>query len=132
MDRAVAPLAMAGLDHDDPQTQQGEAHRGEGNIEVGEHGLPSRLGGPADAVAAPGHQQLHPTRSQPDVPVVLGSAALVIAEQGRLKHRQGRASCRPRIWTAAMTTTESCYQPTPTPPGINSQAQNATCPTARR
>jgi hypothetical protein len=45
MDRALAPLAMAGLDHDDPQAQQGEAHRRERSIEVGEHGLPllSRL-----------------------------------------------------------------------------------------
>jgi hypothetical protein len=31
-----------------------------------------------------------------------------------------------------MTTTESCDQPTHTPSGINSQAQNATCATARR
>jgi hypothetical protein len=34
MDHAVAPLAMAGLNHDDPQAEQGEAHRREGNIEV--------------------------------------------------------------------------------------------------
>jgi hypothetical protein len=36
---------MAGLDDDDPQAQQGETHRREGDVEVGEHGLPflSRL-----------------------------------------------------------------------------------------
>src|SRR5215213_6129177 len=60
MDRALAPLAMAGLDHDDPQAEQGEAHRREGNIEVGEHGLPlsSRrtyrcCRGPRPSTAAP-------------------------------------------------------------------------------
>ena len=45
MDRALAPLGMAGLDDDDPQAKQGETDRGEGDVEVGKHGLPllSRL-----------------------------------------------------------------------------------------
>jgi hypothetical protein len=45
MDRGAAPLGMAGLDHDDPQAEQRETYGREGDVEVGEHGLPllSRL-----------------------------------------------------------------------------------------
>ena len=49
------------------------------------------LSRPAAPSAAPD------TIAASDVVSRAGSAALVIAEHGRLKHGQGRASCRPRI-----------------------------------
>ena len=67
----------------------------------------------------------------PHVPVVLGSAALVIAEHGRLRlDRVGRRLVAAHIWTAEMTATGMALADTPSRRESTSQIHDGTCSTA--
>src|SRR5215211_6141755 len=111
MDRAVAPLAMAGLDHDDPQAQQGETYCREGDVEVGEHGPPlsSRL--TCLMAGPPATHSCTDTVGARPASRARGPRAGGSAEYGRLKLEQGERLVG-RTPDIAMTTTDSCNQPT--------------------
>jgi hypothetical protein len=88
MDRALAPFGMAGLDHNDPQAQQGEAHRREGDVEVGEHGLPLLVSADMLMVSRPPARHVcAPARSQPEVSRARFCGAGGMPSMARLKAR---------------------------------------------
>jgi hypothetical protein len=63
----LAPFAMAGLDHDDPQAKQRKTHRRKGDVEVGEHGLPLVSADMVMVLRPPVRHGCTPARSQPEV-----------------------------------------------------------------